>query len=143
MQFMAKHQINPVKGCLPMLPQMPVFFALYRVLSTAIELRHAPFVWWIQDLSAADPLYITPLVWGGTMFIQQKLTPTPGMDKAQQRMMMLLPAIFSIMMITLPSGMVLYMLANTVVSIGQQKWLNIKLEAKDSKTTLTGKKVKA
>jgi YidC/Oxa1 family membrane protein insertase len=146
MAFMAKHKINPMKGCLPMLPQMPVFFALYRVLSTAIELRHAPFMGWIVDLSAADPLYITPLVWGGTMFIQQKLTPSPGMDKSQQRIMMMLPAVFSVMMITLPSGMVLYMLTNTIVSIAQQKWLNKKLDAADGvidvKATQKGPKVK-
>lgn len=140
MAFMSKNQINPMKGCLPMLPQMPVFFALYRVLSTAIELRHAPFMGWIVDLSAADPLYITPLVWGGTMFIQQKLTPSPGMDKTQQKVMMMLPAVFSVMMITLPSGMVLYMLANTIMSIGQQKWLNVKLEAEEK--SLEGAKTK-
>ena len=139
MAFMAKHKINPMKGCLPMLPQMPVFFALYRVLSTAIELRHAPFMGWIVDLSAADPLYITPLVWGGTMFIQQKLTPSPGMDKSQQRIMMMLPAVFSVMMITLPSGMVLYMLSNTIVSIAQQKWLNKKLDAADGVIDVTAK----
>ena len=143
MAFMSKHQINPMKGCLPMLPQMPVFFALYRVLSTAIELRHAPFMGWIVDLSAADPYYVTPLLWGGTMFIQQKLTPSPGMDKAQQRMMMMLPAVFSVMMITLPSGMVLYMLANTIVSIGQQKWLNDKLDAAEKVVSVRAKKAKA
>lgn len=139
MAFMSKHQINPMKGCLPMLPQMPVFFALYRILSTAIELRQAPFMGWIVDLSAADPYYVTPLLWGGTMFIQQKLTPTPGMDKNQQKIMGMMPAIFSIMMITVPSGMVLYMLANTVVSIGQQKWLNTKLELEDAATHSSAK----
>lgn len=134
MAFMARNKINPMKGCLPLLPQMPVFFALYRILSTAIELRHAPFAGWITDLSAADPYYVTPLLWGATMFLQTKLTPNPGMDKNQQKIMMMMPAIFSVMMITLPSGMVLYMLANTVVSIGQQKWLNMKLEQNDAST---------
>ena len=140
MAFMAKHKINPMKGCLPMLPQMPVFFALYRVLSTAIELRHAPFMGWIVDLSAADPLYITPLVWGGTMFIQQKLTPSPGMDKSQQRIMMMLPAVFlgNDDYSAVRHGTI-YMLSNTIVSIAQQKWLNKKLDAADGVIDVTAK----
>jgi YidC/Oxa1 family membrane protein insertase len=124
MKFMSENNINPMKGCLPVLPQIPVFFAFYRILSTSIELRHAPFMGWIQDLSSADPYYVTPLLLGVAQFIQQKLTPTAGMDKAQERMMMMLPIVFTGMMLSLPSGMVLYMLANTIVSIGQQKWLN-------------------
>lgn len=129
MQFMGKHKINPLKGCLPMLPQIPVFFAFYRVLSTAIELRHAPFYGWIHDLSASDPYYITPILLGVTMLVQQKLTPTAGMDKAQARIMMMLPMFFTLMMLALPAGMVIYMLTNTVVSVVQQKLLNRKLEA--------------
>jgi YidC/Oxa1 family membrane protein insertase len=124
MKFMTANKINPMKGCLPILPQIPVFFAFYRILSTSIELRHAPLMGWIQDLSSADPYYITPVLLGVAQFIQQKLTPTAGMDKAQERMMMMLPLVFTVMMLSLPSGMVLYMLVNTIVSIGQQKWLN-------------------
>jgi len=127
MKFMSTHKINPMKGCLPILPQIPVFFAFYRVLSASIELRHAPLGGWINDLSVADPYFVTPLLLGACMFVQQKLTPMTGMDKAQERMMMMMPVIFTVFMLTLPSGMVIYMLANTIVSIAQQQWLNRKL----------------
>ncbi len=127
MRFMSEQKVNPLKGCLPILPQIPVFFAFYRVLSTSIELRQAPFYAWIRDLSVADPYFITPILLGAGMFMQQKMMPTTGMDKAQERIMMMMPLFFSLMMLTLPAGMVLYMLANTFISIGQQKWLNKKL----------------
>jgi YidC/Oxa1 family membrane protein insertase len=126
MKFMGAHKINPMKGCLPILPTIPVFFALFRVLSASIDLRHAPFYGWIIDLSAKDPFLVTPIVLTGFMFIQQKLTPMTGMDKAQEKVMMFMPLIFGVMMITLPSGLVLYMLTNTIVSIGQQQYLNRK-----------------
>lgn len=124
MKFMSQNKINPAKGCLPILPQIPVFIAFYNVLSNAIELRHAPFFGWIQDLSQSDPYLITPLLLGVGMFLQQKLTPHPGMDKAQERIMMMMPVVFTVMMLSLPAGMVLYMLVNTIVSIVQQQWLN-------------------
>ena len=126
MKFMTANKVNPMKGCLPILPQIPVFFAFYRVLSTSIELRHAPFFAWITDLSAKDPYYVTPLLLGVCMYAQQKLTPMTGMDKNQQKIMMLMPIIFTVMMLSLPSGMVIYMLTNTIVSIMQQQWLNRK-----------------
>ncbi len=127
MRFMAAHKLNPMQGCLPILPQIPVFLAFYRVLSSAIELRHAPFFGWIQDLSVADPYFVTPLLLGVGMFLQQKLTPMAGVDKTQEKVMLAMPIIFTVMMLTLPAGMVLYMLANTVMSIAQQQWLNRKL----------------
>jgi len=127
MKFMSVNKINPMKGCLPILPQIPVFFSFYRVLSTSIELRHAPFFSWIQDLSAADPYYITPLLLGVAMFAQQKLTPTSGMEPAQAKMMLMMPVVFTVMMLSLPSGMVLYMLVNTIISVAQQQWLNRRL----------------
>lgn len=127
MRFMAAHKLNPMQGCLPILPQIPVFLAFYRVLSSAIELRHAPFYGWIQDLSVADPYYVTPLLLGAGMFLQQKLTPMTGMDKTQEKVLLAMPIVFTVMMLTLPAGMVLYMLANTVMSIAQQQWLNRKL----------------
>ncbi|MFK7826013.1 MAG: membrane protein insertase YidC [Oligoflexales bacterium] len=128
MRFMGTHKVNPAKGCLPILPQIPVFIAFYRLLSTSIELRQAPFYGWISDLSVADPYFITPIFLGLTMLVQQKLMPTTGLDKTQERIMMMLPLVFSIMMLTLPAGMVLYMLTNTVVSIAQQQWLNRRLK---------------
>lgn len=124
MKFMSENKINPAKGCLPILPQIPVFVALYNVLANSIELRHAPFYGYIRDLSASDPYYITPVLLGVGMFVQQKLTPTTGMDKTQERMMMMMPVLFSVMMLSLPSGLVLYMLTNTIISIAQQQWLN-------------------
>jgi len=129
MKFWQQHQINPMKGCLPILPQIPVFFAFYRVLSSSIELRHAPFFGWIHDLAAADPYFVTPVLLTAGMFLQQKLTPMTGMDKTQEKVLMMMPIVFGIMMLTLPSGMVIYMLTNTIVSIGQQQWLNRKLDA--------------
>ncbi len=130
MKFMSQHKINPAKGCLPILPQIPVFIAFYNVLSQSIELRHAPFFGWIHDLSVADPYYITPVIMGVGMFIQQKLTPNPQMDETQKKVMMFMPIMFSFMMISLPAGMVIYMITNTVVSIAQQHWLNKSLDAK-------------
>jgi YidC/Oxa1 family membrane protein insertase len=127
MKFMQSNKINPAKGCIPILPQIPVFIALWNVLSQSIEFRHAPFAGWIQDLSSADPIYITPLLLGGFMLIQQKLTPTPNIDKTQQKVMMMMPVIFTLMFFSLPAGMVLYMIVNTIVSILQQQWLNKKL----------------
>lgn len=124
MAFMVKNKVNPMKGCLPILPQIPVFFAYYQVLQHAIELRHAPFAGWILDLSAKDPYYVTPLLLGAGMFIQQRLTPTTGMDKSQEKILMFMPIVFTLMMLSLPAGMVIYMLTNTVVSILQQQWLN-------------------
>ncbi len=128
MAFMAQNKINPIKGCLPILPQIPVFFAFYTVLSTAIELRQAPFLGWIKDLTLHDPYYIFPVLWGVSMVLQQKLAPTTGLDKTQARIMMIMPVMFTAMMLTLPAGMLIYMLTNTVVSIAQQMYLNRRLE---------------
>ena len=132
MKFMAQHKINPMKGCLPILPQIPVFFAFYQVLLHSIDLRHAPFYFWIHDLSVKDPYYVTPVLMGIAMFIQQKLTPTTGMDKAQEKVMMMMPIMFAVMMATLPAGMTLYMLINTALTIVQQKWLYFKLDKQEN-----------
>jgi len=129
------YKVNPMGGCLPMLIQIPVFFALFRILGAAIELRHAPFALWITDLSAPDRLFNFPfkipfmsppsgipvltLLMGASMFLQQKMTPTPG-DPTQAKIMMLLPIIFTFMFINFPSGLVLYWLVNNILSIGQQ-----------------------
>lgn len=124
MAFMRDKKANPLSGCLPILPQMPVFFALNAVFQHTFELRQAPFFLWIQDLSVMDPYYITPVILGLLMFVQQKITPLPpSVDPAQARMMQIMPVIFSVMMITFPSGLVLYMITNTVVSLVQQKYL--------------------
>jgi YidC/Oxa1 family membrane protein insertase len=123
MELYKKHKVNPMGGCLP----IPVFFALYKVLLISIELRGAPFMFWIHDLSAKDPSYILPIVMGITMVIQQKMTPS-SMDPAQQKMMMIMPVVFTFMFLSFPSGLVLYWLVNNLLSIGQQFYANKKLE---------------
>ena len=125
MNLYKTHKVNPVSGCLPMVIQIPVFIALYNVLSYAIELRHAPFFWWIQDLAAMDPYYILPVVMGISMLIQQWMTPTaPTADPIQSKMMLLMPVIFTFMFLSFPSGLVLYWLVNNVLSIAQQTVTN-------------------
>lgn len=117
------HKINPLGGCLPMIIQIPVFFGLYKALLYAIELRHAPFFGWIKDLSAKDPYYITPIIMGATMFIQQKMTPTGG-DPMQQKIMLWMPVVFTFLFLNFPSGLVIYWLFNNIISIGQQIYVN-------------------
>jgi YidC/Oxa1 family membrane protein insertase len=129
------YKINPMGGCLPMLIQLPVFFALYRMLYQAIELRHAPFFGWITDLSAPDRLFefgfkipfmdppygipVLTIIMGASMILQQKMTPAPG-DPTQAKMMMLMPVIFTFIFINFSSGLVLYWLVSNIFSIAQQ-----------------------
>jgi len=120
------NKVNPMSGCFPMLLQLPVFFGLYRALLYSIELRHAPFIFWIQDLSAKDPYYITPIVMGATMFLQQKMSPQPGGNEMQAKMMMWMPVVFTFLFLNFPSGLVIYWLFNNVLSIGQQYYINKK-----------------
>ena len=119
MTFYKENKVNPMGGCLPMVIQIPVFFALYRVLLGSIELRHAPFMLWIADLSAKDPYYVTPLIMGVTMFLQQKMTPT-NMDPTQAKIMLLMPVVFTFMFLNFPAGLVLYWLTNNLLTILQQ-----------------------
>jgi YidC/Oxa1 family membrane protein insertase len=123
MELYRDHKVNPLGGCLPMLVQIPVFFALYKALMFSIELRHAPFVLWITDLSDKDPYYVTPIIMGVTMFVQQKMTPS-NMDEMQQKIMLMLPVVFTFMFLTFPSGLVLYWLVNNILTIGQQMYIN-------------------
>ena len=120
-----KYKVNPLGGCLPMLLQIPVFIALYNVLLQAIELRGAPFVFWVTDLAAKDPYYVLPIVMGASMFLQQKMTPTTA-DKTQAKIMMFLPIVFTVMFLTFPSGLVIYWLVNNILAIGQQYFVNKK-----------------
>jgi YidC/Oxa1 family membrane protein insertase len=123
MELYRDHKVNPLGGCLPMVVQIPVFFALYKALMYSIELRHAPFMFWITDLSDKDPYYVTPVIMGVTMFIQQKMTPS-NMDAMQQKIMLGLPVIFTFMFLNFPSGLVMYWLVNNVLTIGQQMYIN-------------------
>lgn len=119
MALMKREKVNPIGGCLPMLLQLPIFIALYNVLAQSIELYQAPFMLWIHDLTLKDPYYVLPVLMGITMFIQQKITPTT-MDPAQAKAMQIMPVIFSLMMISLPSGLTLYIFVSTLFGIVQQ-----------------------
>ena len=127
MNFMKANGYNPVGGCLPILLQMPIFFALYRVLFNSMELYQAPFYGWIHDLSSPDPFFVTPILLTGLMYLQQKLSPTTTMDPAQQKMLQIMPVMFGAFMLMLPSGLTIYMVVNSVVSIAQQWFLNKRL----------------
>ena len=116
--------VNPAGGCVPMLLTMPVLLAMWALLSTAIELRGAPFIGWIHDLTAHDPLYITPVIMGASQLWQQKMTPSAGMDPAQQRMMLLMPVVFTVMFLWLPAGVAIYYAVTNLWGIGQQYLTN-------------------
>lgn len=117
-----KHRVNPLGGCLPMLLQIPVFIALYHALFFSIELRGAPFMLWITDLSVSDPYYVTPVLMGATMFLQQRMTPMVG-DPVQQKIMMFLPIVFTFLFLTFPAGLVIYWTVNNLLTISQQFYI--------------------
>jgi len=123
MELYKKHSVNPLGGCLPMLVQIPVFFALYKVLLDSIALRQAPFMLWLTDLSAKDPYYITPLLMGASMFVQQKMTPTTA-DPMQAKIFMFMPVVFTFLFLNFPSGLVIYWLVNNLLTIAQQYYIN-------------------
>ncbi|MFT5660575.1 MAG: YidC/Oxa1 family membrane protein insertase [Sulfurimonas sp.] len=124
MDMYKKHNANPLGGCLPMLMQIPVFFAIYRVLLNAVELQGAEWIFWIDDLSRMDNFYILPLLMGASMYYQQKLTPSNFTDPMQEKVFKFLPVIFTFFFITFPSGLVLYWFVNNLFSIGQQFIVN-------------------
>ncbi len=128
MEIYKKEKINPLGGCLPMLVQIPVFIALYWVLLESVELRQAPFILWIEDLSTKDPYYVLPVIMGLSMYVQQKLNPPP-MDPIQQKIMSFLPLIFTAFFAFFPSGLVLYWVVNNLLSIAQQWYITRKIEA--------------
>ena len=127
MEMYRKEKINPIGGCLPILIQMPVFISLYWVLIDSVELRQAPFMLWIQDLSTKDPFYILPLLMGISMFVQFKLNPKPP-DPMQEKIFMIMPILMSAFMAFFPAGLVLYWLANNLLSIAQQWYITRKFE---------------
>lgn len=140
MSMMKTSGYNPMAGCLPMLLQMPIFFALYSVLYAAVELYRAPFPpTYIHDLSARDPYFITPILMTVVMFVQQRLTPpSPGMDETQRKVMMFMPLMFGAFMLTTPAGLCVYMLVNALASVAQQRYLNKKLGPAASTGMMTG-----
>lgn len=132
MELYKREKINPVAGCLPMIVQIPFFLAFYWVLLESVEMRQAPFMGWIQDLSARDPYFILPLLMGAAMFGQYKLNPTPP-DPVQAKVFAFMPVIMTVMFAWFPAGLVLYWLTNTVLSIAQQWKINKLVEAEDKK----------
>jgi len=128
MALYKKEKINPLGGCLPLLAQMPVFIALYWVLLESVELRHAPFVFWLNDLSVTDPFFVLPLLMGVTMFIQMRLNPPPA-DPMQAKVMQFMPVMMTGMFLFFPSGLVLYWVTNSVLGILQQWYITRKIEA--------------
>jgi len=123
MALYKREQVNPLAGCLPLLLQMPIFLALYWVLMESVELRHAPWLLWIQDLSAMDPWFILPLLMGATMYIQQSLNPQPA-DPMQAKVFKIMPVIFTVFLLFFPSGLVLYWIVNNLITILQQGLIN-------------------
>lgn len=121
MELYKREKVNPLGGCLPILVQIPVFIALYYVLLESVELRHAPFFFWITDLSSKDPYYLLPLFMGASMFLQQRMNPTP-VDPVQAKMFLFMPVIFTALFLNFPSGLMLYWLFNNILSMLQQ-WL--------------------
>ena len=131
MELYREHRVNPLGGCLPMIVQIPVFYALYVALSVSVEMLNAPFICfgqlfgthlWICDLAAQDPTYVLPILMGVSMFVQQKMTPTMG-DPRQAKMMLLMPVVFTFMFLNLPSGLVLYWTLSNVLQITQQLYM--------------------
>ena len=123
MKLYKQEKVNPAGGCLPILVQIPVFIALYWVLLESVEMRHAPFALWVQDLSSKDPYYILPILMGASMMLQFRLNPSP-MEPMQQKIMMIMPIAMTFLFVTFPSGLVLYWVANNVLSIAQQWTIN-------------------
>ena len=130
MKLYKDEKVNPLGGCLPMLLQLPIFLALYWVLLESVELRHAPLFLWIEDLSAKDPFYILPILMGASMFVMQKLQPTPATDPMQQKILQYMPVIFTVFFLWFPSGLVLYWLSNNLITIAQMQWIYRGLEKK-------------
>jgi YidC/Oxa1 family membrane protein insertase len=128
MELYRTEKINPLGGCLPILVQIPVFIALYWVLLASIELRHAPWLGWIQDLSAPDPYFILPVIYAVSMFVQTKLNPQPA-DPVQAKVMLMMPIVFSVFFLFFPAGLVLYWVVQNLLTILQQWYINKTLAA--------------
>ena len=139
MKLYKEHKVNPAGGCLPILIQMPIFFGFFRLLMVSIEFRHSPFILWITDLSVKDPIYVIPILMGITQYISQKMTPTSA-DPSQQKMMLIMPVVMTILFMNFSSGLVLYWLTNNVLQIAQQYIMNRIQQSK--KRTTHGKKRK-
>ncbi len=130
MELYKKHGANPLGGCLPLILQIPVFFAIYRVLYNAVELKNEPLMFWVHDLSVMDPYFVLPILMGLSMYLQQSLTPTNFTDPMQEKVFKWLPVIFTLFLITFPAGLILYWTVNNIISIIQQLAINKMLDAR-------------
>ena len=135
MELYKREKINPVAGCLPIIIQIPVFFAFYWVLLESVEMRQAPFAFWIHDLSSRDPLFILPAIMAVAMFVQYKLNPAPP-DPVQAKVFMIMPLVMSVTFAFFPAGLVLYWVTNTILSIAQQWNINRRIAAAAAKNEL-------
>ena len=142
MELYKKHGANPMGGCLPMILQIPVFFAIYRVLQNAIELKGAAWILWVEDLAIMDPYYILPVAMGITMFLHQRITPTNFTDPMQEKIMKFLPLIFTFFFVTFPAGLTLYWFTNNLFSIAQQYYVNSLFAKNKEVEVVTEKKAK-
>ena len=133
MELYKKEKVNPVAGCVPMVVQIPVFLAFYWALLESVEMRQAPFIGWLTDLSSKDPFYILPAIMAVAMFVQYRLQPQTGMDPMQQKVFMFMPLVMSVMFAFFPSGLVLYWVTNTILSIAQQWNINRRIEKERAK----------
>jgi YidC/Oxa1 family membrane protein insertase len=138
MELFRKYKVNPMGGCLPMVVQIPIFYALYLTIQYSVELQGAPFVLWIRDLSKADPYYVLPILMGASMLIQQMMTPTVG-DPRQAKVMLIMPVVFTFMFLQFPTGLVLYWLVNNLLSIAQQYLIDRSQRAKAAGPALASK----
>ncbi|WP_017461668.1 membrane protein insertase YidC [Dyella ginsengisoli] len=140
MELYKKEKINPVAGCLPILITIPIFFALYTVLRESVELRQAPFVGWIHDLSAADPYFVLPVLYMGVMLMTQWMMPTqPGMDPTQAKMMKFMPLMFGVMFAFFPAGLVLYYIVNGLCRLAQQWWVTRRIDRAEAAKALVSR----
>jgi YidC/Oxa1 family membrane protein insertase len=130
MELYKKHGANPMGGCLPLVLQIPVFFAIYRVLLNAIELKGAAWIFWVHDLAEMDPYFVLPILMGLTMFVQQKITPNTMQDEMQKKIFQFLPVIFTFFFLWFPAGLTLYWFINNLFTIGQQYYINQVFEKK-------------
>lgn len=128
MNFYREEQVNPMSGCFPMLIQLPFFIALYWMLIESIDLRQAPFFFWIQDLSAKDPYYVLPIFMGASMLAQQLFSDSKGQDPSQKQMMLIIPIVFTFVFLSFPAGLVLYMVTNNLLSMAQQSWVKYQVK---------------
>ena len=140
MQLYKKHGANPLGGCLPLLIQIPIFYAIYRVLYNSVELKSADFIFWIHDLSAMDPFFVLPILMGVSMYVQQRLTPSGFSDPTQEKIFRMLPVFFTIFLVFFPAGLVLYWTVNNLLTILQQLSINAMLERKKQREIAEHKK---